>query len=168
MVSEFAGIIGSIFTVSAIPNWYAALVKPALNPPSWVFGFVWTILYFLIGVSLFLVWKNNWETKNLILESRRKTWNAFSERLWTGDLQKTNAIIIFGIQYFLNILWSFIFFGLHLPGLAFFEILALWFAIIWTIVNFYRISKLAAYLLLPYVLWVSFAAYLNYVIWILN
>lgn len=168
IVSGLAGIMGSIFTVSAIPNWYAALEKPALNPPSWVFGFVWTILYFLIGISLFLVWKNNWKTKNQILESRRKAWNAFSERLWTGDLKKINVIIIFGIQYFLNILWSFVFFGLHLPGLAFFEILALWFAIIWTIVNFYRISKLAAYLLLPYILWVSFAAYLNYVIWILN
>ena len=168
ILSELAGVIGSVFTISAISIWYAGLVKPALSPPSWVFGPVWTILYFLIGISLFLVWKNNWKTTNPILENRRKAWDAWSERLWTGDLQKENAIAIFTVQYILNILWSFIFFGLYLPIFAFFEILALWFTIIFTIVNFYRISKLAAYLLIPYILWVSFAAYLNYSIWMLN
>ena len=141
VISESAGIIGSFFTIPAIPDWYAGLVKPALNPPAWVFGPVWIALYFLIGVSLFLVWKNDWKTINPILENKRKAWNVLSERLWTGNLQKANVIAIFIVQYILNILWSFIFFGLHLPCLAFFEILALWFAIVFTIFNFYRISK---------------------------
>jgi len=117
---------------------------------------------------LFLVWKNKWETTNRILESKQKWWNKWSERLWTGDLQKANVIAIFAVQYVLNILWSFVFFGLHLPGLAFFVILALWLAIFWTIIAFYRISKPAAYLLLPYIIWVGFAGYLNYLIWISN
>lgn len=168
VVSELAGVIGALFTGPAISSWYDGLVKPALNPPAWVFGPVWTILYFLIGASLFLVWKNNWKTINPILKKREKAWNVWSERLWMGDLQKANVVAIFAIQYILNILWSFIFFKLHLPLVAFFEILALWIAIIFTIFNFYRISKLAAYLLLPYILWVSFAGYLNFAIWTLN
>ncbi|MBI2514672.1 tryptophan-rich sensory protein [Candidatus Wolfebacteria bacterium] len=175
-VSELAGIIGSVFTVSAIPthsagsgqSWYAGLIKPALNPPSWVFGPVWTTLYALMGIALYLVWKNDWKVKNHICEGKRKAWNYLSERLWIGSWQKENAIAIFGIQLFLNILWSLIFFGLKSPDLAFFEILALWVAILFTIINFYRISKASAYLLLPYILWVSFASYLNYSIWILN
>ena len=168
VISESAGVIGSFFTIPAISDWYVGLVKPALNPPAWVFGPVWIALYFLIGVSLFLVWKNDWKTINPILENKRKAWNVLSERLWTGNLQKANVIAIFIVQYILNILWSFIFFGLHLPCLAFFEILALWFAIVFTIFNFYRISKLSAYLLLPYIFWVSFAGYLNFSIWQIN
>ncbi len=167
-VSELAGVIGSAFTIPAIPSWYASLAKPALNPPGWIFGPVWTALYFCIGISLFLVWKNNWRVVNPILTGRRKAWNAWSKRLWTGDLQKVNAIAIFGIQYMLNMLWPVLFFDLHFPGFAFFEILALWFAIVYTIVNFYRISKPAAYLLAPYLLWVTFAVYLNFSIWQLN
>lgn len=173
VICEFAGIIGSFFmdstsspqAISAIPNWYAGLAKPALNPPNWVFGPVWTLLYLLMGVSLYLVWKNDWKIENHILEGKRKTWNYLSERFWTGTLQKVNVIAIFSIQLVLNILWSFIFFGLKNPGLAFFEILALWFAILYTIINFYRISKASVYLLLPYIIWVSFAGYLNYSIW---
>lgn len=167
-ISELAGVAGYLFTIPAIPGWYAGLVKPAFIPPSWVFGPVWTILYFLIGVSLYLVWKNNWRVVNHLLEKTGKAWNPWSERLWRGDLKKVNVIAIFVLQYLFNIKWSFIFFGMHLPGLAFFVILALWVSILYTIVNFYRISKLAAYLLLPYILWVSFAVYLNYAIWMLN
>lgn len=168
VISELAGAIGAVFTAPAISGWYAALAKPAFNPPAWVFGPVWTALYALMGVSLYLVWKNDWKVKNHILEGKRKAWNYLSERLWTGSWQKQNAIGIFGTQLFLNVLWSAIFFGLKSPGLAFFEILALWFAILHTIANFYRISKASAYLFLPYLLWVSFAAYLNCVIWLLN
>ncbi|MBI5913332.1 tryptophan-rich sensory protein [Candidatus Azambacteria bacterium] len=168
VVSELAGVIGSVFTISAIPTWYAGLVKPALNPPAWVFSPVWTALYALIGISLYLVWKNNWEVKNRFLEVRRKAWNRWSERLWTGDLQKMNAVAIFGVQYILNIAWPYLFFGLHLPSFAFFELCALWFSIVWTVVVFYRISRPAAYLLVPYLVWVSFALYLNYSIWMLN
>ena len=168
-ISGLAGVIGLSFTTPSISSgWYANLVKPEFAPPNWVFGPAWTTLYFLIGISLFLVWKNKWETTNRILESKQKGWNKWSERLWTGDLQKANVIAIFAVQYVLNILWSFVFFGWRLPSLAFLVILALWFAIIFTIINFYRISKLAAYLLVPYILWVSFAGYLNYSIWQLN
>ena len=168
IVSEFAGVIGTMFTTPSIPIWYATLVKPAFNPPAWVFGPVWTALYALMGISLYLVWKNDWKVRNHILEGKRKAWNYLSERLWTGSWQRENAIAIFSVQLFLNILWSIVFFGLESPGSAFFVILALWFAILHTIVNFYRISKVSAYLLLPYILWVSFAAYLNFFIWILN
>lgn len=168
IISELAGVTGALFTVPEISSWYAGLAKPELSPPDWVFGPIWTAIYFLIGVSLFLVWKNDWRVENPILESRQKAWNMWSERLWTKDLQKANVIAIFAVQYILNILWSFIFFGLHLPLLAFFGILALWIAIIFTIINFYRVSKLAAYLLAPYILWVSFAGYLNFSIWRLN
>lgn len=144
-VSELAGIIGSFFTVSAIPTWYAGLVKPALNPPSWVFGPVWTTLYALMGVAAFLVWRMGWEKKDV-----------------------RAALGVFGVQLFLNAVWSIIFFGLHSPGWALVDIAALWLAIIWTMVVFYKISKPAAYLLVPYFLWVSFASYLNYSIWISN
>lgn len=143
--SELAGIIGSVFTVSAIPNWYAGLVKPALNPPSWLFGPVWTTLYALMGIAAFLVWKAGWERKEV-----------------------KKALGVFGIQLFLNFIWSIIFFGLQNPGWALVNIVLLWLAIVWTMVVFYRISKPAVYLLLPYLLWVSFASYLNYSIWTLN
>ncbi|MFH1392317.1 MAG: TspO/MBR family protein [bacterium] len=145
IVSELAGIIGSIFTVSAIPTWYAELVKPALSPPNWLFGPVWTTLYFLMGIAAFLVWKRGFERKNIKI-----------------------ALGLFCIQLFLNALWSIIFFGLHSPGAAFIEIIVLWLAIIIAIIAFSKISKPAAWLLAPYIIWVSFAAYLNYVIWILN
>jgi len=145
VVSELAGIIGSIFTVSAIPNWYAGIVKPALNPPSWVFGPAWTTLYALMGIAAFLIWKSGWEKKEI-----------------------KKALGVFGIQLFLNAFWSIIFFGLQNPFWAFVEIIVLWLAILWTVLAFYKISRPAAYLLLPYILWVSFAAYLNYSIWMLN
>lgn len=144
-VSELAGVIGSFFTISAIPTWYTGLVKPALNPPSWVFGPVWTILYALMGIAAFLVWKNGWERKDVKI-----------------------ALGVFGIQLFLNAIWSIIFFGLQSSDWALVDIVLLWFAIVWTMVVFYKISKPAAWLLAPYLLWVSFASYLNYSIWILN
>ena len=151
-ISEMAGIIGSVFTISAIPNWYAGLVKSALNPPSWVFGPVWTTLYALMGISLFLVWKQH----SSILENVRML------RMWKI------GIAAFFVQLSLNAVWSIIFFGLQNPGWALIDIAFLWLAIVWTITVFYKISKPAAYLLLPYLLWVSFASYLNYSIWALN
>jgi translocator protein len=169
VLSLSAGAIGSLFTAPAIQSgWYEMLTKPMLNPPSWVFGPVWTLLYVLMGVSFFIVWKNNFEVRNNIWQKYEKAWNKWSERLWRGDLQKANVILIFFFQLALNALWSLLFFGLRSPGIAFFGILALWAAIFYTIVNFYRTSKPAAYLLFPYILWVSFAAYLNVSIWVLN
>lgn len=137
---ELAGVIGSVFTVSAISGWYATLAKPDLRPPNWVFGPVWTTLYALMGIAAYLVWSK----------------------------RHGQALRIFGVQLVLNATWSIVFFGLQSPGWALVNIVALWLAIVWTIKVFYRISKPAAYLLVPYLLWVSFASYLNYSIWILN
>lgn len=142
LVSLAAGGLGSIFTSSAIPTWYATLSKPALNPPNWIFAPVWTTLFVLMGIAAFLIWKQG------------------------ADKPKVReALKIFLGQLILNALWSFIFFGLHEPGWAFIEIILLWLAILATILSFYRLSKAAAYLLIPYILWVSFAAYLNLAIW---
>ncbi len=145
IVSELAGIIGSLFTFSEIPTWYATLAKPALNPPSWIFGPVWTTLYALMGIAAFLIWKKG---------------------LDRNDVRK--ALAVFGLQLALNTFWSIIFFGLHSPAWAFVNIISLWLAIAWTMILFYKISKPAMWLLAPYILWVSFASYLNYSIWILN
>jgi tryptophan-rich sensory protein len=145
VVSEFAGIIGSVFTASSIPGWYAGIMKPDLNPPAWVFGPVWTTLFALMGIAAFLVWKKGLDRRDVKI-----------------------ALGIFMGQLVLNTLWSIIFFGFKSPGVAFVEIIFLWLAILATIIAFAKISKPAAWLLVPYILWVSFAAYLNYSIYALN
>jgi tryptophan-rich sensory protein len=144
-VCLLAGVIGGLFTSSSIPTWYAALNKPAFNPPNWIFGPVWTLLYILMGVSLFLVWQKGLKNK------KAKT-----------------AVTIFGIQLALNTLWSILFFGLKSPILGLGEIVVLWAFILLSIIKFSKISKTAAWLLLPYILWVSFAAVLNLSIFLLN
>jgi translocator protein len=144
IVCQMAGIIGAFFTTPAIPGWYAGLVKPLFNPPSWVFGPVWTLLYLMMGVSLYLVWIAN-KNKN-----------------------RGYALRAFGVQLVLNSLWSIIFFGLQLPWVAFGEIVALWLMIGVTIYKQLSVSKLAAYLMIPYLLWVSFAGVLNFSIAWLN
>ncbi len=143
-ISECAGILGSVFTSSKIPNWYATLAKPALNPPGWIFGPVWTTLYALMGITAFIVWEKGLER---------------------ADVRK--ALQVFGLQLLLNTSWSIVFFGLQNPKLAFANIVAMWLAIAWTMMLFRKISKKASWLLLPYILWVSFAGYLNYSIWML-
>lgn len=168
IICQLAGIIGSFFTIPAIDSWYSALRKPFFNPPSWIFGPVWSLLFLLMGISLFLVWEKKFAIVVTAKEKGQKTWNAFSKKLWIGSWREENSVAIFILQLILNILWSILFFGLRSPFLAYFEILALWFAILFTIMNFYRTSKLAAYLLLPYFVWVSFAAILNYFLWNLN
>ena len=145
VISELAGIIGSVFTMPSIASWYTGIVKPALNPPAWVFGPVWTTLFALMGISAFLIWKKGLDRKDVKV-----------------------ALGIFLGQLVLNTLWSIIFFGLHSPGGALIEIVFLWLAILATIIAFAKISKPATWLLLPYILWVSFAIYLNYAIWMLN
>ncbi len=140
-----AGVIGSFFTTPHIPTWYADLNKPWFTPPSWVFGPVWTILYILMGISLFLVLREDWERR---------------------DVQIGTAV--FGIQLVLNILWSYLFFGLRSPLYGLIGIVALWIAILATIVWFFRISRPAAILLVPYIAWVSIATALNYSIYVLN
>ncbi len=168
LICEGAGIIGSFFTAPAIKTWYASLEKPVLNPPNWLFAPVWTILFLLMGISLYLVWAKNWKIETPENKSAKKAWNPISEKLWSGTWKEENAVAIFVLQLILNILWSVIFFGLKMPSIAFVEILMLWVAILYTIVNFYRISKIAAYLLIPYILWVTFAAILNFSIVTLN
>lgn len=143
--SELAGIIGSVFTAPAIAGWYTTIAKPELNPPAWVFGPVWTTLFALMGIAAFLVWKQGLERRDVRI-----------------------ALGIFVGQLALNTVWSILFFGLQNPGAAFIEIVILWFAILATIVAFARISRPAAWLLVPYILWVSFASYLNFSIWMLN
>jgi len=147
VVSQLAGVIGSVFTVSSIQTWYAVIQKPVFNPPGWIFAPVWIVLYFLMGVSLFLVWKSD---PSADLKERKK------------------GISLFFLQLVLNALWSVIFFGLHNPFWAFIEIIVLWLAILLTIISFSKISKKAAYLLLPYIVWVSFASILNFSILIIN
>ncbi len=144
-ICEAAGILGSLFTESGASSWYAGIVKPSFNPPSWVFAPVWTALFVLMGIALFLVWKRGGEAPGA-----------------------KKAILFFAVQLALNMLWSFLFFGLHSPLLAFIEIIVLWCAIIATIFAYVRVSRPAAYLLVPYLLWVTFAGYLNYTIWMLN
>ena len=168
LICEFAGVVGSFFTAPAIRSWYYFLNKPSFNPPSWLFAPVWTILFLLMGISLYLVWSKDFTANVSANDAQKKAWNPISAKLWSGSWREENAALIFILQLVLNILWSVIFFGLKSPILAFFEILMLWFAILYTIVNFYRISKTAAYLLIPYIVWVSFAAILNLSIVLLN
>jgi translocator protein len=139
LIAQLAGIIGGIATAGSVKSWYLTdLIKPSFNPPSWVFAPVWTLLFFLMGISLYLVWN------------------------------KKNNLFWFWTQLFLNTLWSFLFFGLRSPTLAFYEIIILWFAILMTIIKFKKYHKTASVLLWPYLAWVSFAAFLNYSIMILN
>ena len=145
LICQGAGIIGSLFTVRAIPTWYAGLEKPSITPPNYVFGPVWTVLFLMMGISLFLIWR----------------------RHGSGEPIKP-ALIFFGLQLLLNVLWSVIFFGLRSPLAAFLEIIALWISIAGTIYIFSSISKVAGILLVPYILWVSYAAVLNFLIWNLN
>lgn len=139
-----AGGLGSVFTTSAIPTWYQTLNKPFFSPPNFIFAPVWTILYILMGISLYLV---------------------ISEK---GGGKREKTVWIFAVQLILNVLWSVIFFGMKNPSLALVDIVALWIAIFLTIKSFYKINKLAGQLLFPYLAWVSFASILNLSIVILN
>jgi translocator protein len=136
-----AAWVGSRFMPS---EWYDGLIKPMLTPPGWVFGPVWTLLYAMMGIAVWLVWRAHGLTGAL------------------GPLG------LFVVQLALNALWSYIFFGLQHPGLAFLDIVALWLAILATLVGFWRAHPLAGLLLLPYLLWVSFATYLSFQFWRLN
>jgi len=140
-----AGAIGSVFTRSAIPTWYATLEKPFFTPPNWLFAPAWTLLYILMGIAAFLVWRKG-------LENR----------------QVRTALIVFLVQLILNALWSVVFFGLESPLYGLIVISILWIAILVTIIKFFRISRVASVLMWPYLLWVTFAAVLNSSIWLLN
>lgn len=145
IICQLAGIIGSIFTAPSVQTWYAALQKPSFTPPDWIFAPAWIFLYLLMGISLYIVWKEGLKKK----------------------IVKT-GVSIFAVQLILNSAWSFLFFGIRNPFLAFIEIIMLWTAIFLTMLVFFRIKKEAFYLLLPYLLWISFALVLNFSIWRLN
>ena len=138
--------IGSLFTSSVTNSeWYSS-IKPSITPPNYIFPIVWNILFFLIAISLYLVWITN-KNKN---KNKKK------------DKTKQKIIIIFGINFILNILWSVFFFGMKQPPLAFVELIILWISILYLITFTYKINKTASYLLIPYLVWVSFAGVLNY------
>lgn len=138
------GVIAGLFTAEAIPGWYETLKRPSFNPPNWLFGPVWTTLYILMGISLFLIWKQS------------------------PGKERNVAIFVFLIQQVLNFGWSFIFFYFNRIGFALVEIILLWISIIIMLVLFYKIKPLAAYINIPYLMWVTFAAILNASYYLLN
>ena len=144
-ICSLAGLIGQLFTFPEITTWYADLAKPFFNPPNWIFGPVWTVLYIMMGIAVYLVVRRG---------------------LFTPAVEI--ALGCFAIQLTLNCLWSIIFFGQHQLWFAFVEIIVLWAAIGLTIIKFWPLSSLAGWLLVPYLCWVSFAAVLNYSVWFLN
>lgn len=145
-IPQFAAVGGPLVTFPSISTWYQTLNKPFFSPPNWIFAPVWTILFILMGISLFLVWDKKAKKKDI----------------------KQIAFQVFFLQLGLNFLWSLLFFYFHSPIAAFIDIIFLWLAIFLTIKHFRNISEAAAYLLVPYILWVSFAAILNLFIVILN
>jgi translocator protein len=147
LLCEAAGGIGSVYTYEGVRDWYPSLEKPSFTPPGWVFAPVWTLLYAMMGLSLYLASQHSREGDNSVWRASR---------------------MLFGLQLGLNVLWSYVFFGRRAPGWAVVEILFLWVALAATIVAFLKISRTAALLLLPYLLWTSFAAVLNHSIWRLN
>ena len=144
LVCFSAAGLGGIATTAGLKDWYPALAKPAWNPPDWIFGPVWTVLYLMMAIAVWMIWRQ------VGLERGKK------------------PLLIFAVQLVLNTFWSVLFFGMRQPGWAFAEIIVLWLAIGLTIALFAKHSKLAAILMIPYWLWVSFAAVLNYTIWSMN
>jgi translocator protein len=141
VISFAAAWIGSRFMPGA---WYESLAKPSWNPPNAIFGPVWSVLYVLMGVAAWLVWRK------------------------AGFSGASTALVLFIVQLALNALWSYLFFGLHRPDIAFFDIVALWVVILVVTVLFWRVDRIAGGLMVPYVVWVTFASYLNFVLWRLN
>ena len=140
-----AGAVGTIFTISAIPTWYATLIKPSFSPPNYLFGPVWTILYILMGISIAIIWQKGIKT-----------------------MKAREAVYLFIVQLALNAVWSPIFFGAKNLFIALIIIIFMWIFILKTIMAFAKINKIAAYLLYPYIAWVSFATILNFSVWFLN
>ncbi len=144
VICLLAGFLGSLFTTPAIPTWYAGLIKPVFSPPNYLFAPVWTTLYILMGISLYIVW------------GKKK------------DQKVKEALKLFAIQLFLNTIWSPIFFGAKNLFLALIIIIFMWIFILKTIHAFAKVDKKASYLLYPYIAWVSFASILNFSVWFLN
>lgn len=139
------GAVAGFFTASSVSSWFATIEKPSFNPPNWIFSPVWTLIYILMGLAFYFVWKTD-----------------------AAKALKNKAIIFYAVQLFLNFLWSFIFFYAHNIFGALVDIVLLWIMIAATIYWFGKINKTAAWLLVPYLCWVSFATALNFAIWQLN
>ena len=145
LASFAAGGIGTLFTFKAIPTWYAGLKKPPYTPPNWVFGPVWTILYILMGISVYLVWQKGLAVNGALL-----------------------AFTLFWVQLALNTLWSIVFFGMKSKVGGVITIIVLWLLIMATVITSFRVSGWSGALLIPYIAWVSVASYLNIGVWLLN
>jgi tryptophan-rich sensory protein len=145
VICQFTGFIGSLATTPNILTWYTTITKPSFTPPNWIFFPVWVSLYLLMGISAYLIWRHGLRAKGT-----------------------KSALLLFLIQLILNGFWSFAFFGLHSPLFGGVIIVLLWLAILATVVAFFRRSLPAGILLLPYILWVTFAGILNWSIYILN
>lgn len=145
IICQMAGIIGSIFTAGSVTSWYPTLVKPSFSPPGFYIGLIWIVLFTLMGISLFLIW--------------RETPSNPAARI---------ALYFFAVQLIVNVLWSVAFFGMRSPISGLVVIAFLWVLILITIIKFWPINGTAALLLIPYIVWVSIAAYLNFSIWRLN
>jgi len=146
-IPQLAGLLGSVANINSLDIWYESLQKPSFNPPNWIFGPVWILLFVLMGVALYFIWEKG---------------------TWFNTQKIKRAISFFIFQLVLNVIWSFLFFYFQNPQAALVEIFILLGVIIWNILIFYRIDKKAGLLLLPYALWVSFACVLNWIIVILN
>lgn len=141
LVSFLAGAVGGLFMPG---DWYAQLEKPSWNPPGWIFAPVWTVLYALMAIAAWLIWRSG------------------------GFRMRREPLGLFLVQLILNAAWSPLFFGLHQPVLAFVEILLLWLALLATLLSFWKVNRVAAGLLMPYLVWITFAAALNFTLWRLN
>ena len=144
LIAQLAGAIGSIFSATSISTWYANLTKPEFSPPNWLFGPVWIILYTLMGIAAYFIWKKRQNKSARVM-------------LW-----------FYGIHLALNALWSILFFGFKNPFLAYIEIIFLWGMVMIITLRFSKIEKNTGYLFLPYAFWVTFATLLNFTIWMLN
>lgn len=142
LIPLLVGGIATFFTTSGVNGWYAIANKPTFNPPNWFFAPVWMALYIMMGIALFLVWKSE-----------------------ADKALKQASLILFAVQLVVNFLWSFIFFYAKQPGWAFADIIVMWLAILFTIALFEKISSTAAWLLVPYIFWISFASLLNFYVW---
>ncbi|HQX43341.1 MAG: tryptophan-rich sensory protein [Saprospiraceae bacterium] len=144
VITMLVGATSGLLTIEGINEWYPFLLKPFFNPPNYIFGPVWTVLYLVMGISLFLIWDSD------------------------ATKFRTRALAVFSAQLLLNFLWSFLFFYLRSPLLALIDIMLLWWLISTMISLFVKINKTAGYIQIPYLLWVSFATVLNASIWYLN
>lgn len=139
------GGLSGFFTTNSIAGWYTTLQKPSFNPPNWIFGPVWTLLYIMMGIALFVIWKSEAES-----------------------VLKKQALVLFAAQLAVNFCWSLLFFYCESPAWALLDIIVMWLLILMTIFSFGKISSFAAWMLVPYISWVSFAMLLNFAIWRMN